>query len=140
MIGYMTRISDLEYSTDEADMLGESIESAVGTLSSKKAKAITAFLGKWAPWFSLGGVIVATTAPKVSLARGVFRERRRLTQEKARAVSNIPETVGGYGFRPAVDSETPRGGMGSEGASDSGLGIEGTGSGAIGFGGLGGDS
>lgn len=140
MIGYMTRIPDLEYSTDEADMLGESIENAIGTLSSKKAKAITAFMGKWAPWFSLGGVVVATTAPKISLARGVLAERRRLAQEKARAISNIPETVGGYGFRPAVDTETSRGGMGSEGASNSGLGIEGTGSGATGFGGPGVDS
>lgn len=138
MVGYMSRIPDLEYSTEEADMLGESIENAVGTLSSKKAKAITAFLGKWAPWFSLGGVVVATTAPKVSLARATFAERRRVNQVRAREVSKVPEGANPFGYREpsAVNPETPSSGVGDEG-SGGGLGIEGTGGGPTDFGGFG---
>lgn len=122
MVAYVTKMPHLEYSDEESNMLGDGLADVFGTLSSKKAKAINAFLSQWGPWISFAGIVGVTTIPKVQLTRAMLAERQRERQEKASAV-HTRESINGHAAA-AVSAPSVGHGLGVEGRDDTGEGSE----------------
>jgi hypothetical protein len=123
MAAYMSKMPHLEYSEDECDTIAKAASDALGTMSSKKSKAVVAFLNQWSPWITFGGVMVATTLPRIQQTRAELARRRHTRQGvKSDAVRTFRPEGSGGGTPSAVDIARAANGVDGTGGESFGHG------------------